>query len=141
MALASTACFMFHSMVFFWHRYELPAVVHGLVTIDIPRMGGAGPPAPDSLMVPVLPTGSSGSESRLLLPPRNPLMLQHFQGHLHPSMSSLGRNNSASRPPSSTGLPFQGDNDDDGSESYMYFMNGEVSLDSIVFVGVSLTCC
>ena len=28
---------MFHSMVFFWHRYELPAMAYGIVTIDRPR--------------------------------------------------------------------------------------------------------
>ena len=44
-------------------------------------------------------------------------------------MSSLGRNSASTRPPSSTGIPFQGGDDDgDGSESYMYFMNGEVVM-------------
>jgi hypothetical protein len=38
-ALASTALFMAHSMLFFWHRYELPAVAHGHVTLEHPRMG------------------------------------------------------------------------------------------------------
>jgi hypothetical protein len=38
-ALASTALFMTHSMLFFWHRYELPAVAHGHVTLENPRMG------------------------------------------------------------------------------------------------------
>jgi hypothetical protein len=38
-ALASTALFMTHSMLFFWHRYELPAVAHGHVTLEHPRMG------------------------------------------------------------------------------------------------------
>ena len=123
MALASTACFMIHSMVFFWHRYELPAVAHGLVTIHNPRMAPADP-----LMVPLLQDGNHhGSENRPFLPPRNPLVRDYANGHSHPSMSSLGRN-STSRPPSSTGLPFQGDDDGDGSESYMYFMNGEVSF-------------
>jgi hypothetical protein len=36
-ALAVTACFMGHSMFFFWHRYELPAVALGYVTVDRPR--------------------------------------------------------------------------------------------------------
>jgi hypothetical protein len=70
------------------------------------------------------------------LPPRNPFLLPPH-GHSHPSMSSLGRN-STSRPPSSTGLLFQGDDDGDGSESYMYFMNGEVCY---CVVRVSLPCC
>jgi hypothetical protein len=38
-ALASTSLFMTHSMLFFWHRYELPAVAHGHVTLEHPRMG------------------------------------------------------------------------------------------------------
>lgn len=37
LALATVACFMVHSMVFFWHRYELPAVALGWVTIEHPR--------------------------------------------------------------------------------------------------------
>jgi hypothetical protein len=37
-ALATVALFMLHSMLFFWHRYELPAVARGWVTIDRPRM-------------------------------------------------------------------------------------------------------
>jgi hypothetical protein len=161
MALASTACFMLHSMVFFWHRYELPAVAHGLVTVEYPRMittsnFGASvgiatqesSPATtaasiqqeenqsDILMVPVLDGATENSQlNRLHLPPRNasnhlnqqPNML-HQQGQ-YPSMSSLGRNSASTRPPSSTGIPFQGGDDDgDGSESYMYFMNGEVVM-------------
>lgn len=37
-ALTVVWCFMFHSMVFFWHRFELPAVALGHVTVDRPRM-------------------------------------------------------------------------------------------------------
>ena len=37
-ALTVVWCFMFHSMVFFFHRFELPAVVLGHVTVDRPRM-------------------------------------------------------------------------------------------------------
>jgi len=134
MALASTACFMIHSMLFFWHRYELPAVAHGLVTINNPRMGLSSTitttAESDVPIVPFMPENlneeqpQGDSQNRLHLPPRNPFVL-HQGGQSHPSMSSLGRN-STSRPPSSTGLFFQGDDDGDGSESYMYFMNGEV---------------
>lgn len=38
MALTSTVCFMLHSMLFFWHRFELPAVVLGQVTAQNPRI-------------------------------------------------------------------------------------------------------
>lgn len=137
MALASTACFMIHSMLFFWHRYELPAVAHGLVTIDNPRMGTTTrtTEAESSIMVPLLQEDLNqqqqqqhGSQQhRLHLPPRNsPFM----RGQSHPSMSSLGRNSTSRQ--SSTGIPFQGDGDDDGSESYMYFMNGEVCYCCVV---------
>lgn len=37
-ALTVVWCFMFHSMVFFWHRFELPAVALGHVTVDRPRI-------------------------------------------------------------------------------------------------------
>lgn len=37
-ALTVVWCFILHSMVFFWHRYELPAVALGHVTVDRPRM-------------------------------------------------------------------------------------------------------
>ena len=37
-ALASAVCFMMHSMLFFWHRFELPAVVMGHVSSENPRM-------------------------------------------------------------------------------------------------------
>ena len=47
-ALTVVWCFVLHSMVFFWHRYELPALVLGAVTIDRPRMipGGASAAEP-----------------------------------------------------------------------------------------------
>jgi len=38
LALTVVWCFMLHSMIFFWHRYELPALVRGHVSIDRPRM-------------------------------------------------------------------------------------------------------
>jgi len=135
---------MLHSMCFFWNRYELPAVAHGLVSIDHPRMGivvGGGTTSSNIMesnntpTVPFMPQDLNqqqqqqhgGSGNRVLLPPRNP---SFGRGQSHPSMNSLGRNSSmaSTRPPSSTGLPFHGDDDGDGSESYMYFMNGEVSL-------------
>ena len=49
-AFGTVACFMLHSMLFFWHRYELPAVAFGWVTIDAPRM----------IMPPSFPANFSG---------------------------------------------------------------------------------
>jgi hypothetical protein len=36
-AMGVVGLFVLHSMAFFWHRYELPAVANGRVTIDRPR--------------------------------------------------------------------------------------------------------
>eukprot|EP00531_Pseudo-nitzschia_arenysensis_P006261 CAMPEP_0116146204 /NCGR_PEP_ID=MMETSP0329-20121206/17038_1 /TAXON_ID=697910 /ORGANISM="Pseudo-nitzschia arenysensis, Strain B593" /LENGTH=875 /DNA_ID=CAMNT_0003641933 /DNA_START=172 /DNA_END=2799 /DNA_ORIENTATION=- len=41
LALTVVWCFMLHSMVFFWHRYELPALVRGHVSVHRPRMIGS----------------------------------------------------------------------------------------------------
>ena len=46
-ALVCTACFMIHSMLFFWHRYELPAVAFGRVSPEQPRMMGRPLPPPE----------------------------------------------------------------------------------------------
>ncbi|KAL7568112.1 hypothetical protein ACA910_019510 [Epithemia clementina (nom. ined.)] len=37
-ALTSTVCFMMHCMLFFWHRFELPAIVLGQVNAQTPRI-------------------------------------------------------------------------------------------------------
>jgi hypothetical protein len=41
LALTVVWCFMLHSMVFFWHRYELPALVLGAVSVHRPRMNSS----------------------------------------------------------------------------------------------------
>ena len=41
-SLASTTLFLFHTMIFFWNRYELPALHAGLITSQIPRMSRLG---------------------------------------------------------------------------------------------------
>jgi hypothetical protein len=109
-ALASTGCFMAHSMLFFWHRYELPAVALGLVTVEQPRMGNSIPP---------LHTDQQRPSAALPLPPQHQFVRQLSHGT---AASSLGR---GSRQASSTGLFNAGD---DGDESYMYFMDGEVVM-------------
>jgi hypothetical protein len=37
-ALMSTTLFQLHSMIFFWNRYELPAILSGQISYDRPRM-------------------------------------------------------------------------------------------------------
>jgi hypothetical protein len=41
-SLASTILFLFHTMLFFWNRYELPALHDGLITPQSPRMTRLG---------------------------------------------------------------------------------------------------
>jgi hypothetical protein len=37
-ALVSTVLFQLHSMIFFWNRYELPAILSGRISSERPRM-------------------------------------------------------------------------------------------------------
>jgi hypothetical protein len=101
-------------MLFFWHRYELPAVALGLVTVEHPRMGNSmssfqgdqrgryEPPVPSAAAIPV--------------PPPHQLVRQLSHG------TSASR---VSRQASSTALFNSGE---DGDESYIYFMGGEVVM-------------
>ena len=113
-ALGSTVCFMIHSMIFFWHRFELPAVALGLVTIERPRMGRTT----SQSSVPPLQSENNATMAvpSVAVPQRHPLVRQQSQG----TSSSLGR---MSRPGSS--LFNAGE---DGDESYMFFMDGEVVM-------------
>lgn len=60
-SLASTTLFLFHTMIFFWNRYELPALHAGLITPQIPRMPRLG-------MERILVDG--GANGMILSPPR-----------------------------------------------------------------------
>jgi len=42
LCLGTTVAFLAHAMVFFWNRFELPAVANGFVTEVSPRMGSSG---------------------------------------------------------------------------------------------------
>jgi hypothetical protein len=104
-ALASTVCFMAHSMLFFWHRYELPAVAHGLVTLEHPRMGMNMNNVSTPQSIPSLqPEGRISSAL--------PVIHLPFRPTREPDSVNM------SRPSSSVFIE-----DDD---SYMYFMDGEV---------------
>mmetsp|Transcript_16322 Transcript_16322/g.36723 ORF Transcript_16322/g.36723 Transcript_16322/m.36723 type:complete len:332 (-) Transcript_16322:130-1125(-) len=48
LALNSTVLFLAHSMLFFWNRYELPALRAGLVSSTVPRMAGVPSGVPRS---------------------------------------------------------------------------------------------
>jgi hypothetical protein len=42
-SLASTILFLFHTILFFWNRYELPALHAGVITPQSPRARISGP--------------------------------------------------------------------------------------------------
>jgi hypothetical protein len=110
---------MIHSMLFFWHRYELPAVALGIVSVEHPRMGSSmssfqgeergryEPPAPSVAQPPPVPSIAS---------PPHQLVRQLSHG------TAASR---TSRQASSTALFNDGE---DGDESYIYFMGGEVVM-------------
>ena len=97
LALASTAASMMLSMLFFWHRYELPALARGHVTVDRPRMNSV----------------SSQPEEI----PRIPSV------HLQPIRRQSNSSRIGSRQNSSV-LLHPGDEDD--ASSYLFFLDGEV---------------
>lgn len=139
-ALGSTVCFMAHSMLFFWHRFELPAVALGHITVENPRMGmipsstGSGyrvQPA-TSVQGSPAPHTNGASLDRITRANNNvtaspaiqlhPRQYQLVRQHSHGTSASIGR---MSRQASSTALFHSGE---DGDESYMYFMDGEVVM-------------
>lgn len=63
-SLASTALFLFHTMIFFWNRYELPALHAGFITPQIPRMPRLGIRVADGVneMIPSPPRLQSFSQ-------------------------------------------------------------------------------
>ena len=93
-------------MVFFWHRYELPAVAYGLVTVDRPRM---------QINEAILYAGDDQSlppQQHTTPQPRTNERQQETEGHSmsasHPSFSTTSSRNTS-------GLFRQNDEDDDGS--------------------------
>ena len=165
-ALACTTCFMVHSMLFFCHRYELPAVALGRVSAEQPRMR----PSPAEAGTPVWPAdipplrgeptvaNSMGASHSRHTPTgvtgNDPMHRYHTNSHgdmnTRPSNSSLStlsvgqnqapqqtllrssshvsnssNNNNMSRQTSSSALFF---GEEDGDESFVYFMDGEVVM-------------
>jgi len=131
---------MAHSMLFFWHRFELPAVALGHITVENPRMGmipsstGSGyrvQPA-TSVQGSPAPHTNGASLDRITRANNNvtagpaiqllPRQYQLVRQHSHGTSASIGR---MSRQASSTALFHSGE---DGDESYMYFMDGEVVM-------------
>ena len=140
-ALTTSMCFMMHSMLFFWHRYELPAVFLGRVNPDHLRAGAGihnNTPIPSPPMARVLPFNDSQNAldetmgwpetSSSVASSPHPAPLPNFE-RLH-----VGRTHSfttfasgrLSRNSSNNAMYNRGDEDDEGS--YMYFMGGEVVI-------------
>ena len=124
-ALATSMCLMLHSMLFFWHRYELPAVVMGRVSPEHPRQTtypSSSPISTPQIRSPIesghsTPGDTSPVQFALSLIPRR---------SIGRSTSFASTNGPLSRASSTGGLFHQGRGDDD--ESYMFFMGGEVVM-------------
>ena len=133
-ALTTSMCFMMHSMLFFWHRYELPAVFlgRGSASGGGYNVGSNTPiPSPPRARALTLNDGTNNttdetmrwpvSSASVSSPP--PASLPNFE-RVHfgrnPSFGRLSRNSS------NNAIFNRGDDDDEGS--YMYFMGGEVVI-------------
>ena len=130
-ALGTSMAFMLHSMLFFWHRYELPAVVFGLVSPEHPRQSSSGvspvsasnnPAPPIQPSQPYSESGRSTPEntapSSIVPNPRRVPPVGRSTSFSTVASGALSRNSSAG------GLFHAGGGEDDGS--YMFFMDGEV---------------
>lgn len=85
-SLASTILFLFHTMLFFWNRYELPALHAGLITPQSPRMARFGEERGRE---------TDEANNRIVSPPRIQPALAAPQSHQNhppeiPLISSLG---------------------------------------------------
>eukprot|EP00547_Thalassionema_nitzschioides_P007270 CAMPEP_0194221742 /NCGR_PEP_ID=MMETSP0156-20130528/31256_1 /TAXON_ID=33649 /ORGANISM="Thalassionema nitzschioides, Strain L26-B" /LENGTH=295 /DNA_ID=CAMNT_0038952247 /DNA_START=968 /DNA_END=1855 /DNA_ORIENTATION=+ len=141
-ALASTAAFLVHSMLFFWNRYELPAVARGLVSLEHPRMAAdtSAQASPDQQrLIPRLESSGHEEHTRPQLRQRpttsgrvedssQSLSAMAPPAAAYPSTSTLGQSYGdldMSRATSSAEL-FQMDND--GEDSCLYMLGGEVVM-------------
>jgi hypothetical protein len=127
-ALASTVCFMAHSMLFFWFRYELPAFAHGYISLQRPRMTDeyAGtpftPPLPPQFTTmhdtsqQTAPTLHVASDATLRQRNASTVVRQH-------ATSSNERLNTGLLRPISSGGIFHRDQEDEGT---LYLLNGEL---------------
>jgi hypothetical protein len=140
-ALTTSMMFMMHSMLFFWHRYELPAVILGRVGPEHVRENSVPAAAPPPLSFSTSPGSAppsvqsdSGRETpeEEGLPPTQPTVAS-VSLYAPQERIPVGRTHSfntlasgrISRNSSNVGMYHRGD-DDDGS--FMFFMGGEVVI-------------
>ncbi|CAB9507407.1 Tumour-associated protein [Seminavis robusta] len=141
LAMFMIICFMMESFTFFWNRYEVPAVagtrenldgnrgndannVEQQYTLDAARQESALSLSPATTTYPRSHHSSGGAES----PNRSPehvlrvtmVPQHHQQGQLHYTYSQGRMSRSSSQAIFRT--------DDDGSESCLFFLDGEVVI-------------
>jgi hypothetical protein len=127
--------FIAHSMMFFWHRYELPAVAFGYINIQRPRANATLQPPDPVLQTPprvqrtTRTTNGNGSDnSHELLHEGNFAPTERGEGgglgHSHPSFSTTTSSSSHRN----TVLFRSGTNDtaEEDDTSFAYFLQGEV---------------
>lgn len=131
LALFTSFGFMLHSMLFFWHRYELPAVFLGRVNPEHPRQG-----VPFTFMgnTSIVTTEQLQIQQQRQLHEENRRSSARDEvfGTARPLETNVHRTTSfstaasgrISRNSSTTGMFRHGDEDDD--HSFLFFMNGEV---------------
>jgi hypothetical protein len=137
-ALTTSMMFMMHSMLFFWHRYELPAVILGRVGPEHVRENSALPPPFSSTSPASAPPSVQSDSGRETpeeegLPPTHPPVAPVRRYAPSSDRMPVDRTHSfntlasgrISRNSSNVGMYHRGD-DDDGS--YMFFMGGEVVI-------------
>ncbi|GKY93646.1 hypothetical protein MPSEU_000332000 [Mayamaea pseudoterrestris] len=127
-ALTSTVLFMAHSMLFFFCRYELPAVAHGQVSLSNPRMGNNSNENGNGHHL--HQHGPQQSAGLTRLPgPQISLSPRVVQQHQYTIVRQGSQTSSGSRQAGSSVVFHHGSTDeDDRDESYLFFMNGEVVM-------------
>lgn len=90
-ALLSAVLLQLHSMLFFWNRYELPAILSGQVSSDNPRMVHFAQPLVQTLVSSPPSPGNRSSAVVGASMPSNRTLRRLGSGTSHPSMSHLGR--------------------------------------------------
>eukprot|EP00980_Cylindrotheca_fusiformis_P010716 scaffold2401_cov111-Cylindrotheca_fusiformis.AAC.8 len=136
-AFSVAVLFIVHSMIFFWHRYELPAVAFGYINIQRPRANSRQQPEQPVLQTPprvqrtTRRTNAYSRESSyndLLLGSDNLMRQQSGEagglGFSHPSFSST--TSSSSYRNSYLFRPGINDRSDEDDASFDYFLQGEV---------------
>jgi hypothetical protein len=134
-ALSTSMCFMLHSMLFFWHRYELPAVTMGLVSPEHPRQAPYST-SPNALHQPVH-LESDFTIPELRPPQHEPHMPAAATNEAYQSTRGYVRRNQSfntttsglfSRNSSNNGMYQRGDEYEDDGSSTRYFVGGEVVI-------------